>query len=74
MEIIDRLKAKTPKFFRWIIGAGISLGTMGASLLIIDGISPKLKDMADNFILTGVVATFVSSLAKQDKPQEDEAV
>lgn len=73
MEIIDRLKAKTPIFFKYIIAIGLSLGSIGAGLIVIDGINPKLKDMGDNFIIAGLVASAVAKFAKKD-PLEAEAI
>ena len=64
--ILDRLKSATPTFFKYIIAIGLSLGSIGAGLIVIDGISPKLKDLGDNFIIAGLVASAVAKFAKKD--------
>lgn len=55
-----RLFKQTPAFFTKIIYFGVTLGTIGAGLILIPDVPQNLKDWADNFILIGTVAAVVA--------------
>lgn len=70
MEIIDRLQAPTPKFFRILRTIGIALASAGGALLAAPAALPAaLLTIAGYMTVAGTVMTAVSQTAK-DIPEE----
>ena len=79
-QIIDRIKAPTPKFFRMLRNIGIVLAGVGTVLITAPVSLPAVLVTAGGYMVTaGGVATAVSQLAnipddaigEQSKPQQD---
>lgn len=67
-----RVTSDTPSFFRKIIYFGITLGSIGGSIIAAKetvNLPYWLVDQADNMVLIGVVAAIVAkSVVKQSDP------
>lgn len=67
MNIIDRVKAPTPKFFRVLRTIGLSLMAASAAILAAPIVLPTaLVTVAGYVALAGTVATAVSQTAVED--------
>lgn len=66
MEIIDRLAAPTPRFFRILRTIGIALASAGGALLAAPAALPAvLLTIAGYMTVAGTVITAVSQAAKE---------
>lgn len=68
-EILDRLTAETPKFFKRLRAFGLSLSAAGGAIVAIPGVPENVKHIAGHFIWIGAVVAAVSQLAAQN-PEE----
>lgn len=70
MNIVERMQAPTPKFFRILRTAGIALASAGAALLAAPAALPAgLLALAGYLTVAGTVMTAVSQAAVET-PQE----
>ncbi|MGK9121010.1 hypothetical protein [Olivibacter jilunii] len=68
-EITERIKAPTPKFFKKIRTIGLTLGAIGAALLTAPITLPATVVTIAGYLATaGIVASAISTVAKEDKP------
>jgi hypothetical protein len=68
MKIIDRLKAKTPEFYRKLRNVGMGLAAAGAVLVAAPIAIPAfLVTIGGYLIVAGSVATAVSQTVTEDK-------
>lgn len=73
MEIIDRIKSKTPKFFKGVQKLGAALMTIGVGLLAApENIhTPEIVVKLSGYIATaGFIMSTVASFAKVDSPKQ----
>lgn len=69
-EIIDRLKAETPKFFKKVIYWCIAFGAIGGTVLLTPNQYPDwLVSIADDLIKIGATAAIVAAHVKKDPNQ-----
>jgi len=67
MNIVERVKAPTPKFFRVLRTVGIALATAGGALLTAPVSLPALViTIAGYAVVAGTVMTTVSQAAVED--------
>jgi len=68
-EITERIKSPTPTFFKKIRTIGLTLGAIGGALLAAPITLPAtVINIAGYLATAGIVATAVSTVAKEDKP------
>ncbi len=73
MNILDRYKKPTPKFFRILRTVGVSLATIGGTLLAAPVTIPAwLISIATYVVVAGTVVTAVSQAAVEDDNREQE--
>jgi hypothetical protein len=65
MEMIDRLKAPTPKFWKKVRNGMITLGIIGGALIAAPVAIPA--GVITVLITAGTVGTALSQLTKEDK-------
>ena len=66
-ELINRIMAPTPKFFKAVRRVGVVLGTVGTALLAAPVVLPAMvTTVAGYLVAAGLVATAVSSAAVAD--------
>ena len=74
MNILDRYKKPTPKFFRVLRNLGMALATVGGSILAAPvNIPAWLLTFATYVVVAGAVATAVSQAAVEDGFSEEES-
>lgn len=61
--VINRMKRKTPKFFRRLRTVGLTLSGIGAALLAIPAPIPQVKLVAGYLVATGMVIGTLSQTA-----------
>lgn len=72
MNLIDRYKKPTPKFFRTLRNIGIVLGSAGAAILAAPVAIPvALTAVATYITIAGTVVTVVSQAVVNDEGKED---
>lgn len=59
-QIWIRLISKTPKFFKWVQGIGVSLSALGVTLSAIEGIPVRFIEVSSDLIWIGAVIAAVS--------------
>ncbi|MDE3185274.1 MAG: hypothetical protein KGM16_17820 [Bacteroidota bacterium] len=75
-EVIARIKAETPIFFKNVIAVAITLASAGTALLAAEHLVPNFKlpplayTASQWMIVGGIVAAFVAKTAKVDVPVE----
>lgn len=70
----ERLVSETPKFFKKIIALGITLGTIGGSLLLLKGKIPdSLYDVSGYLMTIGIVAAAIAKSTTTDKKLKDKS-
>ena len=70
-EILHRLTSPTPKFFKKVRTIGLALGAIGGALLTAPITLPAMVLTVAGYLATaGVVASAISSVAKEDNEQE----
>lgn len=75
MNILERYKKPTPKFFRILRNLGVSLATAGGTILTAPvNISERLLTFATYLILIGTVVSAVSQAAVEDDSKINEPV
>lgn len=62
-ELLTRLKADTPKFFKRLQVFGASIVTMGTALLAIPKAPAGIQHLAENIIVAGLVIVAVAQMA-----------
>ncbi|MGK9128368.1 hypothetical protein M1D52_20335 [Olivibacter sp. SA151] len=68
-EITERIKSPTPKFFKKIRTIGLTLGAIGGALLTAPITLPATVVTIAGYLATaGIVASAISTVAKEDKP------
>jgi ABC-type xylose transport system permease subunit len=68
-EITERIKSPTPKFFKKIRTIGLTLGAIGGALLTAPITLPATVVSIAGYLATaGIVASAISTVAKEDKP------
>lgn len=68
MNILDRYKKPTPKFFRTLRNLGVALATAGGTILAAPVSIPAwLLTVATYVVVAGTVATAVSQAAVDDE-------
>lgn len=73
MNILDRYKKPTPKFFKILRTIGVGLATAGGTILAAPITVPAwLLSMATYVVVAGTVATAVSQAAVEEKETEPE--
>ena len=73
MNILDRYKKPTPKFFRILRNMGVALATAGGTILAAPVSIPAwLLSAATYVVVAGTVATAVSQAAVDDSALGDE--
>ena len=71
MNILDRYKKPTPKFFRFLRNLGVGLATAGGTILAAPiSIPAWLLTAATYMIVAGTVATAVSQAVVEDQHQK----
>lgn len=66
-ELINRVKAPTPRFFKVVRHIGITLGAVGTALLTAPVVLPAVITAAAGYLVTaGLVATAIASAAVAD--------
>ena len=70
-ELINRLKAPTPAFFKKLQRLGLSLSALSATLMAIPNISPKATPFLTNLAVVGGVIVAVAQFAR-DTTSDDE--
>jgi len=71
-EIIARVQAPTPKFFKKIRTIGLTLGAIGGALLTAPITLPATVISIAGYLATaGVIASAISTVAKEDKKKTD---
>lgn len=68
-EIIKRFLADTPTFFKRLIAIGVSLGAVGAALLVpdvADQLPPLFGKIAGYLVTAGVVSGIMAKLTVKD--------
>jgi len=74
MNILDRYKKPTPKFFRILRTLGVGLATAGGTILAAPVSIPAwLISIATYVVVAGTVATAVSQAAVEDDNEEQKA-
>lgn len=72
MNLIDRYKKPTPKFFKTLRNIGIVLGTTGAAILAAPVAIPAvLITVATYLTIAGTVVTAVSQAVVSDDDKEE---
>jgi hypothetical protein len=72
MTLIQRIQSPTPPFFKKIRTLGIILASVSASLLAAPIALPVvITQIAGYLAVAGSVATAVSQVATDDKPQQE---
>jgi ABC-type xylose transport system permease subunit len=67
-EITERIKSPTPKFFKNIRTIGLTLGAIGGALLTAPiSLPATIVSIAGYLATAGVVASAISTVAKEDK-------
>ncbi|QNL51982.1 hypothetical protein H8S90_10625 [Olivibacter sp. SDN3] len=67
-EIIERVKAPTPGFFKKVRSIGLTVGAVGTALLSAPVSLPAvLVTAAGYMVAVGLVASAVSTAAREDK-------
>lgn len=70
-EITERIKSPTPTFFKKIRTIGLTLGAIGGALLTAPVSLPATVVTIAGYLATaGIVASAISSVAKDDVPVE----
>ncbi|MCL4637704.1 MAG: hypothetical protein M5Z89_01845 [Olivibacter sp.] len=70
-KITERIKAPTPKFFKKIRTIGLTLGAIGGALLTAPITLPATVITIAGYLATaGIVASAISTVAKDDTPVE----
>ena len=70
-EILNRIKAPTPGFFKKIRTIGLTLGAIGSALLAAPVTLPtSVLSIAAYLATAGIVASAVSTVAKEDPPAD----
>ncbi len=73
MNILDRYKKPTPKFFRILRTLGVGLATAGGTILAAPvNIPDWLLSVATYVVVAGTVVTAVSQAAVEDDNKESE--
>lgn len=68
MELKDRIKSPTPKFFKKIRAIGLTLGAIGGALLTAPiSLPATVVSIAGYLATAGIVASAISTVAKEDK-------
>jgi len=71
MNVIDRVKAPTPKFFRVLRTLGLCLAAASVTILAAPiALPPALVSVAGYVALAGTVATAVSQTAVEDQAKQ----
>ncbi len=66
-ELLERVKAPTPKFFKKVRTIGLTLGAVGAALLAAPvALPPLVVTLAGYLVTAGLVAGAVSATAKEE--------
>ncbi len=74
MNILDRYKKPTPKFFRILRTLGVGLATAGGTILAAPVSIPAwLISIATYVVVAGTVVTAVSQAAVDDDNEEQES-
>jgi len=74
MNILDRYKKPTPKFFRTLRNLGLSLATIGGTILAAPATIPEwLLTIATYVVVAGTVITAVSQAAVEDGIPKEES-
>lgn len=72
MNLIERYKKPTPKFFKVLRNIGLALGSAGAAILALPVTVPvSLLTVATYLIVTGTVITAVSQAVVSDEGKEE---
>lgn len=70
--LFSRLKAETPKFFKRIRNAGITLGGLSFALLMYQDSLPEYWiPLVKHGVGIGCTAAFFAQCAKEDKPTQE---
>jgi hypothetical protein len=73
MNVVQRVKAPTPKFFKVLQVIGLSLATAGGALMAAPiQLPPQVKDVAGYLAVAGGVACAVSQTAVHEEPHPGE--
>lgn len=73
MKIKDRLKAKSPKFFKCITNVCVALGAIGGVILAAPVSLPLIITTIGGYlVVAGSIGASVSKLTVEDKVNEDE--
>jgi uncharacterized membrane protein HdeD (DUF308 family) len=69
MNLINRAKAPTPKFFKVLRNVGLLLATVGGTIIASPVVLPVvLTNIAGYLVVAGGVATAVSQLTTKNDP------
>ena len=74
-ELLNRIQAPTPDFFKKVIRLAIALGAVGATLVALPtavpfiALPPIISTIGGYFVAAGIVAGSVAKTAKIDTPQ-----
>ncbi len=72
MNLVERCKAPTPRFFKVLRTIGIGLTTVGTTLLAMPaGSLPAIANLGGYLIVAGTVLTTVSQLAVDDRKMSE---
>ncbi|GAA4777930.1 hypothetical protein GCM10023231_00450 [Olivibacter ginsenosidimutans] len=70
-EIIERVQAPTPKFFKKIRTIGLTLGAIGGALLTAPiTLPPTVLSIAGYLATAGIMASAVATAAKEGQEKE----
>ncbi len=71
-ELVQRIISPTPSFFKKIRTIGLSLGAIGAAILTAPISLPATVISIAGYLATaGIVASAVSTVAKEDTPRKE---
>lgn len=71
MKIIERAKAPTPKFFKWLRTIGLGLAAVGGAILTAPIALPTLlTSLGGYFAVAGGILSGVSQVTVEDKKEK----
>lgn len=72
MDLLERLKQPTPRFFRKVRNMGIAFTTIGGAVIGLPGLMPPmLTTLAGYLIVAGTVASVVAQTVINDQNDSD---